>query len=677
MPTTENNSEQTKKSMQNLSHTIRDTIVVLEADSCCHPAFVDFLNNCIPILANERKQIAITDAAINDLARAQKNAGRNEELIKSNWQMLNHMINLGAISAKRLNGSTLIDVLNSPGVTDFTVITQNDRKAHEYAECGRGRKVIVKQINKYGFLSPHKIIPYKKFHVVDTAHMYKGPFNVPKVSENYLSTSTVYIRNDSGKPVPLKIGSSIADGGEGDIYPAENNPEVLIKIFKTHDVTPERLFYSCTKVKLLLESGLRLDNVAFPLGEVMDENGNLIGYAMRKVYGISLSDLLIGSQNTIREFFGQNVDRHTTVKLCLSLLKVIKSLHDQGIIIGDVRPENIIVNHSGEVTIIDTDSFQINEYPCAVGVPLYTPPERISDDYTMIEKSKYMGTVADDIFAVISLVFQIMMPGKEPYAQQDGADDMLKAIKLGDFPYPNGKDSTNKAPRGNWRFCWSHLPVRIKTMMYETFNKDSEHYPPDKRYTIEEWISAFSEYYNNIMNGRVAKIDPKSLELIPNRFKKSKYGVYGVCKNMGNGCELDIVDQKDLDKYHGYCYRCANQIIEEYECPQCHANEIVYRFIDQLNGREKPKMCRDCKKKTVIETRHCVECHKPFDITEGMRHYYVEEKGWELPKRCPECSRKLKENKKAASNRGSNAGRTSNASTESNFWTKFISTLNS
>ena len=51
-------------------------------------------------------------------------------------------------------------------------------------------------------------------------------------------------------------------------------------------------------------------------------------------------------------------------RLALTILKKIGLLHDHNILVGDLNPFNINVVNQNEIYFLDTDSFQIDNYPC-------------------------------------------------------------------------------------------------------------------------------------------------------------------------------------------------------------------------------------------------------------------------------------------------------------------------
>lgn len=100
-----------------------------------------------------------------------------------------------------------------------------------------------------------------------------------------------------------------------------------------------------------------------------------------------------------------------------------------------------------------------------------------------------MRTKGNEYFAVATLLFMIMLPGKPPYSLQ-GGENQIDNIINGDFAYASGSRSTGKAPDGVWRFCWSHLPRYLKDDFYETFRKGGKHNTETTRYSTNEWLKS-------------------------------------------------------------------------------------------------------------------------------------------------------------------------------------------
>ena len=172
--------------------------------------------------------------------------------------------------------------------------------------------------------------------------------------------------------------------------------------------------------------------------------------------------------------------KRDTVELCITILQKIKYLHDRNIIMGDINPANILVVSPKEVYFVDTDSYQIEDFPCPVGTINYTAPEIQRRHF-----SGFLRTKGNENFAVATLLFMIMLPGKPPYSQQGGEDPISNIIKM-DFSYPFGDNSNKKTPDGPWRYIWSHLTYDLKKAFYNTFRIDGENSKKDDRLSVNE-----------------------------------------------------------------------------------------------------------------------------------------------------------------------------------------------
>ncbi len=93
-----------------------------------------------------------------------------------------------------------------------------------------------------------------------------------------------------------------------------------------------------------------------------------------------------------------------------------RSIHGFGYVVGDVKPENLLVNASMQVCAIDTDSFQVTDpasgavYRCTVGTPDYTPPELWGLKFEEIDR-----TIRHDLFGLAALIYLFLF-GKHPYS---------------------------------------------------------------------------------------------------------------------------------------------------------------------------------------------------------------------------------------------------------------------
>jgi DNA-binding helix-hairpin-helix protein with protein kinase domain len=146
--------------------------------------------------------------------------------------------------------------------------------------------------------------------------------------------------------------------------------------------------------------------------------------------------------------------------------------------------------------MVDTDSFQIENFPCPVGTVNFTPTEIQGKNY-----AEFLRTVDQELFAVATMIFMILFPGKPPYSQQGGGSP-AENIKSKNFPYryfkEYGKDnpevSGKTAPQGTWQFIWANLPNPIREAFFNTFRED-------KRTGVDEWTSLLVNYRSRLERG--------------------------------------------------------------------------------------------------------------------------------------------------------------------------------
>ncbi|WP_274968781.1 protein kinase domain-containing protein [Succinimonas amylolytica] len=356
-----------------------------------------------------------------------------------------------------------------------------------------------------------------------------------------LSRGKVYLRKE------------IARGGEGVIY--ETDTPYIAKIYKKELLTKRRI----EKIKLILSKKLKYNGICFPEDALYNQYGEFVGYLMPRAPGKEIQKCLF-----VKPLLERNFPKWTKidlVKLALTILDKIKYLHDHGIIMGDINPLNILVASSTEVYFIDTDSYQIDDFPCPVGTINYTAPE--------IQKKRFgdfLRTIGNENFAVATLLFMLMLPGKPPYSQQGGEDPISNILKM-DFSYPFGELRNGKTPEGPWRFIWSHLSYKIKEAFYETFKKGGKYSTETSRLNVDDWIELFESYKYAIESGYMSG-DPMSLTLFPTRFKDTS-GVFKTITCIDCGKSFDITNRENE-----LCNKKGIPISKR--CPECRRKKPKY-----------------------------------------------------------------------------------------------------
>jgi hypothetical protein len=182
--------------------------------------------------------------------------------------------------------------------------------------------------------------------------------------------------------------------------------------------------------------------------------------------------------------------------------------------------------------------------------------------YTKIENhgkkySEYLRSKDDDIFAIMTLIFQILMPGKLPYSFSGGGSER-ENMKPENFPYRcydgGGYD---KAPDGQWVYIWSHLPRKLKELFCKLFKSG-------ETIQLHEAVKNINSYIYQLEKGHQTDL------IFPSSFK-----------------------QIDKDG------NVVNEEISKYKCVSCGADYFLTdseKSFFEGKGFDIPKRCKPCRK---------------------------------------------------------------------------------
>ncbi|HKQ71198.1 MAG TPA: protein kinase [Polyangiaceae bacterium] len=254
----------------------------------------------------------------------------------------------------------------------------------------------------------------------------------------------------------IQLTQKLAEGGEGAIFDT-SLPDTVCKIYFPDHLTAARR----AKLELMTTREPPAPTICWPRELVRNEHGEFVGYLMARAKG-EIFNLTVFKKPLLEENF-PDWGRAELVELSSTTLDLIRKLHAMNVIIGDINPNNFMVVSAKEVYLVDTDSFQVEGFPCTVGTPHFTPPELIGVSYGDVLRTK-----EHEVFAVATLLFMILLPGKPPYSGQGGGD-IVENIRNHKFPYVTDEGERSAKPFGPYKFIWSHLHPFLKRDFREIF----------------------------------------------------------------------------------------------------------------------------------------------------------------------------------------------------------------
>ena len=239
----------------------------------------------------------------------------------------------------------------------------------------------------------------------------------------------------------------LGKGGEGIVYTVKEKPGQVAKIYYPAQRTASKeskLRVMVARPPVSLSSG-GLNHaiaIAWPL-DVLYEQGQFAGYLMLKVS--KSPDIFKVYHPQLRLKNHPAMDWRHLHAIAKNLAITLDGLHGDGYVVGDINQKNVLVSKNVQVTLVDTDSFQVKDqggklFHCPVGVPEYTPPELQGVHLGSVERTEY-----HDRFGLAVVLFQLLMEGVHPFtgvpvdpAFSATGEFYLYCIKQGIFPYQVG-----------------------------------------------------------------------------------------------------------------------------------------------------------------------------------------------------------------------------------------------
>jgi len=223
----------------------------------------------------------------------------------------------------------------------------------------------------------------------------------------------------------VKLGSQIASSGEATIWRTDSE-NLLAKIY--HDIPNkkqlEKLLVQIRNNPVDPNRKLNHHSWAMPIDLLVEceRYKTIVGFLMPHITG---SVELINVYNPLkRRKLGLGVTWQFLHATAMNLASIIAALHIKGYVVGDMKPQNILVNNRALPTLIDCDSMQTKDqngkvYFCPVGSEGFTPPELLGKDLNTTVQSEY-----SDRFRLAVVIFLILF-GEHPFRVADHSGEPL------------------------------------------------------------------------------------------------------------------------------------------------------------------------------------------------------------------------------------------------------------
>ncbi len=285
---------------------------------------------------------------------------------------------------------------------------------------------------------------------------------------------------------PIHLGKRLASSGEGTVWHTDRSG-YLAKLYHSPDLKRVK------KLKVMvahppvdpMQSRNHI-SFAWPHDLLKDSSGAYVGFLMPQIpQGVDLTSVY---NPRLRK---QKIPRfnwrylHTTA---VNIAWITQELHAKDHVIGDIKPQNMLVNDQALVSVIDTDSFQIRDpqtkeiFHCTVGSEGFTPVELLGKELASFDQ-----TEVHDRFR-LGVIIHLLLFGDHPFKGKwvgpGDSPDPTELIRKGYWPYTTG----SLIRPGPYTIPLEVVHPEVQQCFLRCFNNG--HLVPNLRPTAAEWCDA-------------------------------------------------------------------------------------------------------------------------------------------------------------------------------------------
>jgi hypothetical protein len=236
-------------------------------------------------------------------------------------------------------------------------------------------------------------------------------------------------------------------GGEGNLY--RSHHDWLVKIYNEKHQTYPNL----KKLQRMLELDIFDDRIIWPK-DIVYYQGQFVGYVMKSVQ----------KATPLSEIFSTGVSPFPSphpyyrITALLNILDAIYYLHQKSILLGDLKDDNILIRNEEEIFIVDTGSFQIEDFASNVLTRGWVDTN-LNQNF---DAKKNLRTIDDEYYPINRLAFELLTT-KNPHFNPKDTE-----LNIGDttgFHFPlNPKSFQSTSMK-----YWGSLSQRLRDYLYYYF----------------------------------------------------------------------------------------------------------------------------------------------------------------------------------------------------------------
>lgn len=304
--------------------------------------------------------------------------------------------------------------------------------------------------------------------------------------------------------------NAFSSGGEGEVRNVLNAPaqfsDVCVKLYYQKKRTPELE----QKIKFMVANPPAKVKgngfmIGWPLDYVTDAGGKFLGFVMPLAFPNSEQLIKLTAPKLSKKLDQAWYDRYDRTNGISSLINRLKLINNISIpihllhstnkyVLRDFKPENVLITHNGQVTLVDMDSVQIANqgkllFPGTAATPNYIPPEHYLSNVG--KTATYLLDKSWDNFALGVVYYQILLGLHPyvvtPYVQKDAnSNEIFQNIAGNLFPFGANASKIKSYPDLHKKF--NALHPKAKNLFLRAFSSI-----PADRPSAEEWGRCMNE----------------------------------------------------------------------------------------------------------------------------------------------------------------------------------------